>query len=183
MKKRKKLAAWVKAKHQGQLIKHTIEPYYSHLSFVAEKVKKVTTFGFEIGICHDFLEDTDTKETELESQLISFGYELHDARLITRCVAELTDVFTKKAYPSLSKVVRKAMEADRLSMISPAAQSVKYADLLYNIGWVLKYDRKNAMKYLKAKKALLTQLDRGDHKLRKSLYKMINKAIQEVTEK
>jgi (p)ppGpp synthase/HD superfamily hydrolase len=180
MKKRIKLVAWVKTKHDGQLIKKTIEPYYNHLIFVAETVRKATPLGFEIGLCHDLLEDTDTNEAELEKQLITFGYDLLDARFITYCVVELTDVFTKEAYPHLSKSSRKAKEADRLSMISPASQTVKYADLLYNVGWVLKYNHKKALKYLKAKKKLLALMDKGDRKLWKRVSKVIEQAIMEL---
>ena len=42
------------------------------------------------------------------------------------------------------------------------AQTVKYADLIYNIGWVLRYQRKKVKGYLKRKLRLLKQLDKGD---------------------
>lgn len=102
-----KLAHWVGGKHSGQLIKCTEKPYFNHLIAVAEMAKPVVALGYEIGLCHDLLEDTDVSEEELHSALISFGYTIIDANLITTCVKELTDVFTAAAFPDWSKAERK----------------------------------------------------------------------------
>lgn len=160
-----RLRNWVAIKHEGQLIKRTTEPYFNHLIAVALLAEPATELGYEIGLCHDLLEDTGTTEAELRNALLEFGYSDQQANLITCCVTELTDVYTKIAYPHLSKSKRKKKETARLLMLSPIAQTVKYADLIYNINWMLKYDQKHAKRYLHKKQLLLAQLNQGDRGL------------------
>lgn len=159
------LADWVALRHKGQIIKRTREPYFNHLMAVALMAKGVVALGYEIGLCHDLLEDTDTSKNELLTLLLKVGYTGADASLITSCVVELTDVFTRDAYPDLSKKVRKRCESYRLLTISSAAQTVKYGDLIYNIEWMLKYDQKHALRYLRKKQILLAGLTRGNQDL------------------
>lgn len=176
MKKRAALLNWVKKQHKGQLIKRTKLPYSDHLVAVAE-VADIVPLGYETGLCHDLLEETDVTASTLKEKLISFGYFENDAALITDVVIELTDVFTKKSYPDLSKEIRKQKEAERLNAISGLAQTVKYADLIYNIRWTLKYDAKDAQEYLQRKRALLTGLTKGDRHLRLQAIQMIDAAL------
>lgn len=175
-----KLADWVRVKYSGQLIRRTEKPYIDHLTAVAEMAKPAVAFGYEIGLCHDLLEDTDVSEEELRGVLISLGYTIIDAGLITNCVKELTDVFTAAAYPDWSKPERKAREAERLISISTTAQTVKYCDLIDNIDWVLKFDQKHAKKYLKKKKLLISMMDKGDEGLRQRLRNVINKGLSSI---
>ena len=163
---RQQLTEWVKTRHGAQLIRRTKEPYFNHLTAVAEMAAPALTLGYEIGLCHDLLEDTGTTQEELKAALLSFGYPNGDADFITICVVELTDVFTADNYPELSKAERKKGEAARLITMSAAAQTVKYADLIYNLNWVLTYDQKHAHKYRKKKLLLLAELDKGNDELR-----------------
>lgn len=172
-----KLVEWIGVKHSGQLIRRTEKPYIDHLLAVAEMAKPAVAFGYEIGLCHDLLEDTDVSEEELRRVLISIGYSIIAADLITACVKELTDVFTAAAYPDWTKPERKAREAERLVSISAIAQTVKYCDLIDNIDWVLKFDQKHAKKYLKKKKLLVSMMDKGDEGLRQRLMNVINKGL------
>lgn len=176
MKREGKLLNWVKQQHAGQLIKCTNEPYINHLTAVAE-MASVIPLGYEIGLCHDLFEDTEAAGPQLKVALVGFGYTDEEASLITMCVTELTDVFTKKAYPELSKAIRKEKETARLATISPAAQTVKYADLIYNIGWMLKYDLKHAKKYSRKKRLLLEVMTDGDHGLRRRVLDTIDEAM------
>ncbi|EDM38003.1 hypothetical protein PBAL39_16299 [Pedobacter sp. BAL39] len=164
------LAKWVALKHQHQLIKKTNEPYFNHLLAVARMSAPFEEYGYEIGLCHDLLEDTNTGSAELLDQLLSFGYSGQEARLITTSVVELTDVYTPSNYPELRKKERKARESARLAAISASAQTVKYADLIYNLHWMLKHDRKHVKKYLKKKRLLLNSLNKGNEQLRKKAY-------------
>ena len=173
MSRQQLLTDWVKLKHQGQFIRKTDEPYFNHLLFVANTVAGKTQFGYEVGLCHDLLEDTDTNAAELSETLIFFGYDDVETAIIVAEVIELTDQFTKTAFPELKKADRKAREAMRLATISPAAQTVKYADLLYNIGWVMSYDLKNAAAYLEKKRLLLTNMNLGDNSLRRQAIDLI----------
>jgi (p)ppGpp synthase/HD superfamily hydrolase len=171
------LTSWVAAQHSGQLIKKTNTPYFSHLITVASIAKSATRLGYEIGLCHDLLEDTDITEDKLLQALLHFGYPQADANEIVSCVTALTDVYTKKAYPNLSKTKRKKLESDRLLSISPPAQTVKYADLMDNVGWMLIHDQKHAKRYLKKKRLLIASLDQGDHNLRQQALGLIDKSL------
>jgi (p)ppGpp synthase/HD superfamily hydrolase len=179
MNPREQLKDWVQLKHRGQLIKKTDEPYFNHLLRVAGMAGETPTpFAYEIGLCHDLLEDTETKVVELQTAMQGFGYLQSDTAYIVACVVELTDVYTKKAYPQLKKAKRKEKEANRLIKISPAAQTVKYADLIDNIAWILKYDRKKAVAYLDKKNLLLLRMDKGNDGLRKKAFGVINHALR-----
>ena len=180
MKQAELLTEWVALKHHGQLIKKTTEPYFNHLTAVADMVKHVVHGGYEIGLCHDLLEDTNTNIDELSIVLRSFVYSPSAASWISNCVVELTDVYTRAAYPELKKSARKKREAARLITISPAAQSVKYADLIYNIQWMIRYDQKHAEKYLRKKKHLLEKLNQGDLLLHQQALDLIEGELQKL---
>lgn len=161
------------------MIRISGEPYIDHLLAVATLAGPAVALGYEIGLCHDLLEDTPTAPAELYAALFVFGYSEAAADQITKIVVELTDVFTATAYPQLRKKERKALEADRLLQISSSGQTVKYSDLIYNISWVLRYQPKKAKKYLRKKARLLKAMDKGDTSLQKKALKMIRKAQDE----
>lgn len=163
------LAQWVALKHRGQLIRRSGKPYLDHLLAVAEMAASFTTFGYEIGLCHDLLEKTVTTAADLKQNLISFGYNSDQAAYITSMVLELTDVYTKSAYPHLSKETRKEKEGQRLITLSAGAQTVKYADLADNIQWVLKYDTEQITSYLLRKKPLVASMSKGNAVLRQQV--------------
>lgn len=171
------LIRWVNLKYKGHLIKRSGEPYFNHLAAVAKMAQSVTNMGYEIGLCHDLLEDTSTTENELLEALTGFGYTNLEAGDITTCVVELTDVFTSNAYPNLSKTERKAKEARRLICISPAAQTVKYCDIIDNIRWVLQYDKKHALEYLLKKQLLLSAMTDGDKRIYEKVLTDINEGL------
>ncbi|MBB3054871.1 hypothetical protein [Mucilaginibacter gotjawali] len=168
---------WVEEKHRGQLVKKTTAPYFTHLAAVAGMAGPLMALGYETGLCHDLLEDTETTADELTNTLILFGYEPEQASFITSTVTELTDVYTSAAFPFLSKDERKEKEALRLSKTSPAAQTLKYCDLADNIKWVLRHDRKHALQYLQKKERLVKKLTAGDAAVRKNLLTLIRHSI------
>lgn len=163
---RKRLLTWIKTTYAGRLIRMSGEPYLTHLTAVADLAAPALPFGYEIGLCHDLLEDTGMSAAEFEAALIRLGYGSGDARFITSIVTELTDVYTKTAFPDFSKKERKAKEADRLAAISANAQTVKYADLIYNVQWTLANEPEKAQAYATHKLALLSRMDKGDLLLR-----------------
>ncbi|WCT13765.1 hypothetical protein [Mucilaginibacter jinjuensis] len=170
---RKKLITWVEQQHKGQLIRKTTLPYVHHLKAVAE-MADVAPLGYEIGLCHDLLEDTTVTTDALRQALLKCGYSEAETLVIVNGVVDLTNVFTKKAYPEWKKPVRKNKEAERLATISPLAQTVKYADLMYNIDWMLTFDTKHVKKYLREKKSLLKVMSKGDHSLHLKLMRSID---------
>lgn len=179
---RSSLAAWVEKQHSGQQIRETDEPYFSHVLAVAEMSADAGLLCYEIGLCHDLLEDTIVTSEILNDALHYFGYEKAGRKHIVACVIELTDKFTKEQFPNLSKNERKEKEAKRLKTIQPDAQSVKYADLIYNTHWVLEYNKKGAEKYLKKKLRLLHNLDKGDAGLREKAIKLLNKSLRSINQ-
>ena len=168
------LTHWVEGKHRGQLVKKTADPYFTHLLAVANMAAPLMAFGFEIGICHDLLEDTGTTAEELTAALARFGYNAKDADYITFTVVELTDVYTSAAFPGLTKEERKEREAQRLYKTSPAAQTLKCCDLADNIKWVLQHDRKHARRYLAKKERLVTALTAGEPEMRRKMLDIIH---------
>lgn len=156
------LEAWVAVQYEGHRIPVSGKPYMDHVLFVAEMTGRFLPLGYEAGLCHDLIEDTEIKEVELLKAFLEFDYSPKESRTIIHIVDELTDVYTKKSYPGWKKKERKRKEAERLLTISPAAQTVKYADLIYNIRWTIQFQTKKVRKYLENKKALLAGLDKGD---------------------
>ncbi|UOE50991.1 hypothetical protein MTO98_07865 [Mucilaginibacter sp. SMC90] len=171
-----KLLHWIGQRHEDQLIRRTAEPYINHLVAVAE-LASVSPLGYETGLCHDLFEETETTKNELHSALTGFGYKDQEANLIVDCCIELTDVFTKKNYPDLKKKKRKKKEAERLATISPVSQTVKYGDVIYNVGWVLKYDLKHARKYLRKKQLLLASMKNGQQDLHQQAVQTVGDAL------
>lgn len=168
------LSAWVSHQHRGQIIKKSGELYFYHLLRVASMAGKYIRLGYEVGLCHDLLEDTSVQPDELYLRLSSFGYNDSDTKRIVQAVEELTDVYTKAAYPFLNKPLRKNLEAERLCTISPLAQTIKYADLSDNLTWMLRYDYKHVRDYSKKKYKLLKRLNQGDQELHKAILKRFN---------
>ena len=115
---REQLRDWVREQHAGQFIKYTDKPYFEHLEYVAEKAENKALLAYEIGLCHDLFEETKISAGQLMVVLTSFGYGEAEVVHITDSVTELTDKFTKKAYPDLSKIERKRREAERLGLMA-----------------------------------------------------------------
>jgi hypothetical protein len=172
MSEREKLFNWIEQQHKDQLVRKTTLPYVHHLKAVAE-MAGIVPLGYEIGLCHDLLEKTTVTANALKDTLIEFGYSEAQAMTIVSAVTELTNVFTKTAYPDMRKAVRKENEAERMANISSIAQTVKYADLLYNTGWMQAHDPKHLKKYLLKKQWLLKIMCKGDQFLYRKLLQHI----------
>lgn len=175
---RKLLKDWVKLQYRGQMIKKSGKPYFSHVLAVAEMADKPNSLRFEIGLCHDLLEDTAVTTVLLDNTLKMCGYDKVQREYITICVLELTDHFTRTGFPDWRKKERKQKEAERLLTIHPDAQTVKYCDLIYNMRWMKKYDQKGFEKYLIKKIELVDALDGGDPELRKKALSLMHKELK-----
>lgn len=79
---------------------------------------------------HDVYEDT-----KLDPPMLS---SIHPD--IDKLVDELTNRFTKVNYPKWNRKRRKAAERDRISEISPEAQTIKLCDRIDNLGSI--FDKK-----------------------------------------
>lgn len=102
--------------------KYTGEPYTNHLDTVADIVRKNggTPYMIAAAYLHDTLENTKTTAKEL---IYHFPIE------VVALVIELTDVYTKAAFPHLNRAARKALENARLAKITSNAKTIKLADM------------------------------------------------------
>lgn len=173
------LLGFVVLKHDMQKRKYTNEPYYTHVRAVADMADGKCKFGYEIGLCHDLLEDTDCTGAQLTEALLRFGYDVDEAWIIFNAVSDLTDKFTPEAYPDLNRKSRKLLEAERLHNACPTAQTVKYCDLIHNTESIVAYDRGFALKYIPEKEQILSGMNKG-HKL---LYKKALQSLHDAKKK
>jgi (p)ppGpp synthase/HD superfamily hydrolase len=152
---RDKLIEFVKQQHCDQVRKYTGEPYFNHLLAVATAAEKTgVNYGWEIGLCHDLLEDTECAIGDLQSALINFGYS-YGCTQIVKGVIDLTDVFTTEAFPYLNRTIRKQCEALRLHTISRTGQIIKCCDLIDNTKSIVQHDPVFAVKYIGEKRDIL----------------------------
>lgn len=135
--------------------KYTGEPYIVHPAAVAALVRHVhhTEAMLAAAWLHDTVEDT---PTTLEDIRREFGPE----------VALLVDQLTDASRPSDgNRAARKVLDRKRLAAASPAAMTIKLADLIDNSASILAHDRKFARTYLAEKAELLEVLIAGDASL------------------
>lgn len=134
--------------------KYTGVPYILHPLEVMQIVASVPGHTEEMlaaAVLHDVVEDTDVSIADVYKR---FGREVHDL------VWALTDQCNIG-----NRAARKAAEAERLSWISPQAQTIKYADLIANTASIVEHDKDFARIYLREKQQLLTVMNQGDAKL------------------
>ncbi len=156
------LYCFVTLKHHQQKRKYTNEPYFNHVKAVAEMADGLCKFGYEIGLCHDLIEDTDCGGIELQEALKRFGYAYPDNEFIFKAVMELTDVYIPENFPQLNRAKRKALEADRLAKTSYEAQTVKYCDLMHNTASIVEHDKGFAKIYIAEKATILKGMNAGN---------------------
>lgn len=145
--------------HCGQFRKYSGEPYVMHCLNVYHIVYeyKVSTEQCAAALLHDTVEDTNVT---LEFLTRNFGGN------VTQLVSELTNYYTKSLFPDYNREKRFLLELERLSGISPEAQTIKYADLIDNTKDIMVNDPEFAQVYLAEKWRVLKALDKGDPKLR-----------------
>lgn len=168
---RDKLIEFVKEWHGEQVRKYTGDPYYVHLLSVANAADKTgVAWGFEIGLCHDLLEDTECKRGDLYACLIASGYKQNASVEICDGVQDLTDVFTSEAFPYLNRSIRKQCEALRLGTISRTSQIIKCCDLIDNTSSIVQYDPAFAVKYIAEKREILKGFTKIDGAIKSQVW-------------
>lgn len=167
----RRAAEFARKKHEGQKRKYTGEPYINHCRSVANQVAMVT--NNQDMICaawlHDTIEDTSTTAMELN--------ELFGPR-ITQLVVELTDQYT--LFRDGNRAMRKQKECQRLSKISPEAQTIKLADLIDNTKSIVERDPEFAKVYLKEKENVLKVLTKGDSGLYEMAMISLNQGLNKI---
>ena len=146
---------FAKEAHEGQVRKYTGEPYIVHPIEVAQIVRSVTTNTQMIAaaLLHDVVEDTYVTN---EVILAFFGH------TVAELVQMLTDV---SKLEDGNRRVRKELDRQHIAAASPAAKTIKLADLISNTANIVKHDEHFAKVYMREKKALLEVLTEGDPQL------------------
>lgn len=127
------------------------EPYFLHPIRVASYAALYINGYNEalvrnICLLHDVIEDTDITESELEDRFGDF---------VSEHVVELTNVYTKLAYPSLNRKARKERELDRLASCSNLTKQIKLLDRIDNLNST---QLAKNVKYLDESRAMLDKL-------------------------
>ncbi|CAG5002097.1 hypothetical protein DYBT9275_02807 [Dyadobacter sp. CECT 9275] len=153
--------------HKDQVRKYTGEPYIHHLIGVANLVKEYggSTEMVCAALLHDVVEDTSTSDAQLYQILSATELSEEEARKIVSLVMELTDRFVKENYPDLNRRQRKALECERLSQISPDAQTIKLCDLIDNSSTIRESGNDFARVYLAEKQDILKVMTMGNPQL------------------
>jgi len=114
----------------NQMRKFGGKPYYTHPWAVFDMVWERTQDPVisAAAALHDVLEDVFPKNPSFGHDRIvrTFGGK------VLCLVLEVTNVFTAKAFPDMTKAERKQLEIARLAGISEAGKIIKRADLAHN---------------------------------------------------
>ncbi len=152
--------------HKGQTRKYTEEPYIEHPKRVVALLKSVkhTPEMIAAAYLHDVVEDTEVSNEDIKNR---FGAQ------VASLVEELTDEYEKAKYPNLNRRARKEREVKRQANMSPAAKTIKLADVIDNTRDIVKNDPGFARKYLREMYALTKALQGGHfHLLMKACYEV-----------
>jgi len=151
-------AVWQKRKYTG-------EPYINHPAAVVELVRSVP--HTEAMLCaawlHDAVEDTHATLWAIE-------------KMFTPEIASLVEMLTDVSRPSDgNRAARKARDRFHTSVASPAAKTIKLADLIDNTKSITAHDQTFAKVYLAEKALLLEVLQEGDATLLRIAHGMLQK--------
>lgn len=162
--------------HKGQLRKYTNEDYIVHPIAVFELLQNVGITNEHIlvsALLHDTVEDTPTTLQDVEQ---NFG------TLVCRMVEDLTDVYTKEAFPNIRRKERKMLECYRLWKVNSNSKSIKLADLIDNTKSILEYDKNFSKIYIAEKRELLQVLEGGHPSLMETARKSLLDAEKKLKE-
>lgn len=114
--------------HGNQRRKYSDEPYINHPVRVMQAVACDRIMGGRediamAAVLHDVLEDCDVEYLNVT---------VWGLRTV-ECVMELTNLYTKEAYPDWNRRLRKEMEFSRLSGVSLSAKVIKLYDRIDNL--------------------------------------------------
>jgi guanosine-3',5'-bis(diphosphate) 3'-pyrophosphohydrolase len=165
--------------HEGQERKYESGPYIIHPMRVMDICGKYTQDKnvLAAALLHDVLEDTPVTEEQL-NRFLSSVMPSEDARLVLLYVIELTDVYTKNNFPEWNRRKRKMKETQRLSVASPGAQTIKYADIIDNSHSIVNTDTDFAEKYLYECRSLLKEMKQGELRLRNKAIETVNECLE-----
>ena len=167
--------------HDKQIRRYTGDRYIVHPVRVMEICREFTNdiTILTAAILHDVLEDTTTTKDEIMTFLQSL-LSPEQATLSLKFVLELTDVYVKENYPEWNRRKRKNMEVERMGLISPEAQTIKYADIIDNAPEITEEEPDFAERYLRECLALLNKMEKGNNDLRKRAIETVNNCLSQL---
>lgn len=157
----------------GQRRKYTDEPYIVHPAAVVELVRSVTDDENMLAAAwlHDTVEDT---RATLEDIAQQFGDE----------VAGLVGMLTDKKQPQAkNRAARKVAHFRHTADASPAAQTIKLADIIDNTRAIVQYDPHFARVYLVEKQVQITLLREGSAELWRQAQVIIEQGIAQLRQR
>lgn len=159
--------------HEGARRRYTGEPFLSHPLEVARLVATVTDDPEVVAaaLLHDVVEDTDVGLDEIRDE---FG-----ARVAT-LVSELTDISRPE---DGNRARRKAIDLEHTAGASPAAKTIKLADLILNVTSIVQHDPRFSKIYVPEKRRLLGVLSEGDPVLYAQARDLLSRLSQRGVEK
>ena len=167
--------------HGDQMRKYTPQRYIVHPVEVMEICSEYTgdISILAAALLHDVLEDTSTTRDEIHSFLLTV-LNPEDAQKAVDLTLEMTDVFTKEAYPQYNRRVRKDWEHQRSAKTSADAHTIKYADIISNSIDITKYDKDFGPKFLMEVRSQLKTLNKGNPELYKRALYTVEKCLKEI---
>lgn len=164
--------------HGKQVRKYTGDRYIVHPVRVMEMTRSFNhdTCVHAAALLHDVLEDTPVTAEQIAQALQPVMHN-GEVKKVIRLVVELTDIFVADAYPELNRRSRKEKEAERLSHVSPEAQSIKYADIIDNVKDIVRQDTNFAKVYVQEAKKMLQMMTSGNPQLREMALNLVDKSI------
>lgn len=164
--------------HGKQVRKYTGDRYIVHPIRVMEMTRSFNpdTCVHAAALLHDVLEDTPVTAEQIAQALQPVMHN-GEVKKVIRLVVELTDIFIADSYPGLNRRSRKEKEAERLSHVSPEAQSIKYADIIDNVKDIVRQDTDFAKVYVQEAKKMLQMMTSGNPQLREMALSLIDKSI------
>lgn len=176
-----KIRVFADAAHGEQKRKYTPDRYIVHpvrvMNTCAVYTRKLPVLA--AALLHDVLEDTAVGKKEL-LQFLSTLLVPVEASETLDLVVELTDVYTKAAYPRWNRKKRKAKEAARIQKTSGDSQTVKYADIIDNCKEIVEDDPDFAGLFLLECKTLLRLMPQGHPELREEAISVVEECLQRV---
>jgi len=167
--------------HGNQLRKYSPERYIVHPVRVMDTCRQYDPRlpVLAAALLHDVLEDTDINEYGLKLFLDKV-MEPAQANRTLELVKELTDVFTKEDFPLWNRKKRKTNELERIWGTSPAAQTIKYADILDNTKEIAIEDPDFAPRFLSECLAILKTAQMGHPDLHRRALEVIYAGLETV---
>jgi (p)ppGpp synthase/HD superfamily hydrolase len=155
----------------GQKRKYTGDNYIVHPVEVCDIIEQAAYVNDSMrcaALMHDLCEDT---QITIDLIIKEFGY----------CIAMLVEGLTDVSKPEDgNRAVRKEIDRQHTAMQSPAAKTIKLADLISNSKSILEHDKDFAKVYIKEKELLLEVLTEGDPTLYAQAKGVVEKAKKEL---